>query len=159
MKLTSKMLKQIITEELDEGLFDFFSKTKKPKQPPPPIPSGELFVNVRVNFENQSVKMLVSSPVGDKQFEVEDSDGRHYDTMVRALRAAKGIEGNKEDINDAYTSILSILQHQHGLELFDEQGNHLNTRKFRERYEKNIAIDPGIGTPPELFRAKIGTRK
>jgi hypothetical protein len=31
MKLTNKILKQMITEELDEGLFDFFKKKEKPQ--------------------------------------------------------------------------------------------------------------------------------
>ena len=159
MKLTSKKLKQMITEELDEGLFDFFSKKKEPKKPPPPIPSGQLYVNVRVNFRDQSIKMLVSSPLGDKTFEVKDDDGIHYNNMVRALRAAAGIEGDEREVNDAYTSILSVLQKQLGLELFDEQGNHLNTRKFRQRYGQKISIEPGIGTPPELFRVKIAAKE
>jgi len=114
MKLTSKMLKQMITEEINEGLFDFFRSEPEPQPEPayphsdktsfnvgeirvlatvveePPYPYGKL--KIAVNNEEKEMPMIPNQMIV-----------RYFENALRGEKQ-QAIEYIRETINDLFAT-------------------------------------------------------
>ena len=130
MKLTSKILKQMITEELDEGLFDFFKKKEKPQLTKDQImmqkdPSGRILAIRKFDEKVRPIRVKYKELV-DQLIDQEENPSQYF-------------MGDRRKLEDIYSAQTMKSLHRHIAKHvhFLHWDHYDSGRKKDEKYDLN----------------------